>query len=334
MGVSGLPVPTAFAARSTSAQAACTRIITKCCGYTYDTDDLKLLTVGLTMSSEASPLVLRRRLRTELRAARLRNELTQDQVAGAMQWSLSKMNRIEKAQTGISINDLRALLTFYNITDNEQIAELFTLARAAKQHPWWRGYRGIASLSLLELMDYESASSALSQFETLFIPGILQTEEYASAVLQLFYGGPSDDRIAALVDLRARRRDLLINDDVPKFSFILDESVIQRLVGHPAIMSRQLQHLIGIAELPNVTIQITPFIAGLHPGMKGSFEIVRFDNNPDESVVFLENTRGDFISDDPMEVNSYLEAFDLIRELSLGPLDSIRRMSQAADETI
>ena len=249
-----------------------------------------------------------------------------------MQWSLSKMNRIEKAQTGISINDLRALLAFYNITDNEQIAELLTLARAARQRPWWRDYSGIASLSLLELMDYESASSAVSQFETLFIPGILQTEEYASAVLRLFYSGPSDDRIAALVDLRARRRDLLINDNAPEFSFILDESVIQRVVGSPAIMNRQLRHLIDVSELPSVTVQIAPFTAGLHPGMKGPFEIVRFDDDSDESVVFLENARGDFMSDAPMEVNNYLGAFDFIRELSLEPLDSVRRVSQVAEE--
>lgn len=247
-----------------------------------------------------------------------------------MQWSLSKINRIEKAQVGISINDLRILLAFYNIKDSEQIEKLSTLARAAKQRPWWRGYNDIAPLSLLELMDYESASSAVSQFEAMFIPGILQTEAYASAVLQLFYDGPSDDRIAQLVDLRAKRRDLLTHDNAPSFSFILDECVIQRLVGSPAIMSRQLQHLLNIAELPTVTVQIVPFTAGLHPGMKGSFEIVQFDDDPDEAVVFVENTRGDFISDDPMEAQKYLAAFDLVRELSLGPLDSIRHMIQAA----
>ena len=105
-----------------------------------------------------------------------------------MEWSLSKMNRIEKAKTGISANDLKALLRLYGITDKERIEELLALARAARESPWWRRYSDIAPATLLELIDYEYAASAVSQFETMFVPGILQTEEYASAVLQTFYG--------------------------------------------------------------------------------------------------------------------------------------------------
>ena len=181
------------------------------------------------MGESASPLMLRRRLRTELRMARIKKELTQEQVAKAMEWSLSKMNRIEKAKTGISTNDLKALLPLYGITDKERTDELLALARAARQSPWWSRYSDVAPPELLELIEYEYAASEVSQFETMFVPGILQTEDYASAVLRGFYGEKSaSERVAALIELRTRRRDLLTSDNAPNFHFVLDESVVRR----------------------------------------------------------------------------------------------------------
>ena len=275
----------------------------------------------------------RRRLRNELRTARLNKELTQEQVATAMEWSLSKMNRIEKAKTGISANDLKALLRLYGITDKERTEELIALARAARQTPWWRSYAGIAPATLLQLIDYESAASAISQFEPMFVPGILQTEEYARAVLRLSYGeGSPAERVPALVDLRTRRRDLLVSEDAPTFSFLLDESVIRRLVGSPAITSQQLTRLAELADRPNVTIRVVPFAAGPHPGMRGAFKVIEFDDEPDENVAFLEGPRGDFISDDPEETKSYLETFNRIAQKALGPSESVGLLRKAAGE--
>jgi transcriptional regulator with XRE-family HTH domain len=286
------------------------------------------------MADTASPLMLRRRLRTELRIARLNRELTQEQVARAMEWSLSKMNRIEKAKSGISTNDLKELLRLYGIVDKERTEELLARARAARQSPWWSWYRDIAPAELLELIDFESAASAVSQFETIFVPGILQTAEYASAVLQAFHGEKSAaERVAALVDLYTRRSDLLVSENAPVFSFVLDESVIRRQIGSPAAMKRQFMRLVHVAELPNVTIQIVPFTAGLHPKMNGSFEVVQFDDTPDENIVFLEGPRGDsIIDDDPAETAEYLWAFRRIAQKALGPLESLVRLRQAADE--
>ena len=279
-------------------------------------------------------MMLRRRLRTELRNARLETGLTQEQVAKAMVWSLSKMIRIETAQTGISVNDLKALLSLYGITDKDQVAELVDLAQAAKRPPWWRPYAEFAPPALLQLIDYESAASAVSQFETMFVPGILQIEDYASAILEVFYDEKSsDDRVVALVDLRTKRRDLLTSKDAPRFSFVLDESVIHRLVGSPALMNRQLQHLVAVSELPNVTMQVVPFTAGLHPGMKGPFEVVQFEDSPDESVVFVEEPRGDFINDNPRETQGYLDNFERIAEKALGPSESVDLLRAAAEAT-
>jgi transcriptional regulator with XRE-family HTH domain len=275
----------------------------------------------------------RRRLRNELRTARLNQELTQEQVAKAMDWSLSKMNRIEKAKTGISTNDLKVLLPLYGITDRARTEELLALARASRQTPWWRGYGDVAPATLLELIDYESAASIISQFEPMFVPGILQIEEYAREVLRLAYGeGSPAERVPALVDLRTKRRDLLTSEDAPTFSFLLDESVIRRPAGSPAIMDRQLLHLAGLAELPNVTIRVVPYSAGLHPGMRGPFKVIEFDDEPDENIAFLEGSHGDFISDDPAETKSYLETFGRIARIALGPSDSVSFLRTVAGE--
>ncbi len=248
-----------------------------------------------------------------------------------MEWSLSKMNRIEKAKSGISANDLKALLRLYDITDKMRTDELVDLAREARQSPWWKRYSDVAPPALLELIDYESAASAVSQFETIFVPGILQTEAYASAVLQVFYDEKSaSDKVAALVDLRTRRRELVNSENAPNFSFVLDESVIHRVAGTPAITSRQLMHLVEVAEQPNVTIRVVPFAAGLHPGMRGPFEVVQFEDTPDENMVFIEGPRDDIISDDPKETQNYLEAFEHIMQISLTPSDSLDRLREAA----
>ena len=284
------------------------------------------------MEDNVSPLMLRRLLRTELFNARTDKKLTQQQVAEAMDWSLSKMNRIEQAKTGISINDLRMLLRLYDVTDEGETERLVGMARQAKQSPWWpRRFSEVASKELLDLIDYEFAASGIRQFETSFVPGILQTEDYASAVLHVFHGEDSaPERVAALVDLRTRRRDLLSGGNAPKFSFLLDESVIKRLVGSPSVMREQLESLVKVAELPNVMLQIVPFSAGLHPGMKGPFEVVEFDDMPGENIVFIDRPGGSLISDDPKTTESYLKDYRRIAEKSLTPADSAERIRKAA----
>ena len=229
------------------------------------------------MAEVGSPLVQRRRLRTELKKARQTSGLTQEKVASEMDWSLSKIIRIESGSSGISANDLKALLQLYGVKDPGQVDSLIALARAARERSWWSAYRDVAPQSLLQLIEYESEAHAVRQFETLFIPGILQTEDYARAVLQNHYDeGPGSDQLRALVELRTRREDLFDAENGPSFHFVLDEAVVHRLVVGPSVMRRQLRRLIEVANRPNITIEIVPFSAGLHPGMKGPFEIIEF----------------------------------------------------------
>jgi transcriptional regulator with XRE-family HTH domain len=285
------------------------------------------------MTEGGSPLVHRRRLRAELKKARQTSGLTQDQVAGEMDWSLSKVIRIEAGSSGISTNDLKALLQLYGVEDSGQVDSLVALARAARERSWWSAYRDVAPSSLLQLIEYEYAASVVRQFETTFIPGILQTEDYARTVIQDYYNErQGSDKLRALVELRIRREDLFDADNRPSFQFMLDEAVIRRLVAGSSVMRNQLRRLIEVAEKPNVTVEVIPFSAGLHRGMNGPFEIIEFADPSDSDIVFLESPRGDIVSDDPEETLKYREAFERLEKAALGPRDSLALIAKIANE--
>jgi transcriptional regulator with XRE-family HTH domain len=285
------------------------------------------------MADGASPLVQRRRLRTELRRARQERGLTQEQVASDMDWSLSKIIRIEGAATGISTTDLKALLSLYEITDPERTNQLTALARAARERSWWSAYRDVAAPALIQLIEYESAASVIMQFENTFVPGILQTEDYARVVLQDYNTEKlSPERVSALVDLRVRREELLERNNPPRFTFILDEATVRRLIGGVSVMRSQVQCLIEVAKKPNVLIEVIPFKVGLHPGMSGPFEIIEFADPLDEDVVFLESPRGDIVSDNPEETLRYRETFGQLRKLALSEQDSLAYLGDIASE--
>jgi transcriptional regulator with XRE-family HTH domain len=285
------------------------------------------------MADGGSPLVQRGRLRAELRKARQTSGLTQEQVAGEMDWSMSKIIRIEAGSSGIGSNDLKALLQLYGVKDPEKVDSLIALARAARERSWWSAYRDVAPQSLLQLIEYESAALAIRQFESLFIPGMLQTADYARAVIQSYDDErPESDELRALVELHVRREELIDSDNAPSFHFILDEAVVRRLVGGQSVMRRQLRRLLEIADKPNITVEIVPFSAGLHVGMKGPFEIIEFADPLDRDIAFLESPRGDIISDDPEHTARYREVFERLRKASLGPRDSMTHVARIADE--
>ena len=280
-----------------------------------------------------SPAVQRRRLRAELRRARLQAGLTQDQVATAMDWSLSKVIRIEAGSVGISTNDLKALLILYKMVDGEQTDDLVALARAGRERSWQSAYRDVVSPRMLQLIEYEAAALIIRNFQPLVVPGLLQTEEYAKAVLGQFAGTATAARIDAQVDFRMRRQELLDRADMPLLFFILDEAATRRLVGGPAVMRRQVRKLIELAGRPNITVEIVPFSAGVHPGLLGPFVIYEFPDPADDDVLYLENPLGDVISrDSAEEILRYREAFEDLRKLSFGPDGSLAYLDRLAKE--
>ena len=162
----------------------------------------------MASSEQLSPAVQRRRLRTEIRAARQVAGLTQDQVASAMDWSLSKIIRIEGGSVTISTNDIKALLACYQITDEHKIRTLVESARGARQRSWWREYADVANPKYLQYIEYESGAFAMRSFQPLVIPGILQTYEYAQSIQRQFAPYTPAGSADALVELRMRRQEL------------------------------------------------------------------------------------------------------------------------------
>jgi transcriptional regulator with XRE-family HTH domain len=286
------------------------------------------------MAVDDAPVLPRRRLRAELKRARQHSGLTQEQVASQMYWSESKVIRIESGASGISVNDMKALLGLYGVTDPGQVNFFVGLAQAARKRSPWGSYRDVAPQSLLQLIEYESVASVIRQFETMFIPGILQTEDYARAVIENYYYGerPGSDRLRALVELRLRRENLFDSENAPSFHFMLDEAVVRRLVGGASVMRSQLRRLLEVVDKPNVVVEIIPFSAGLNPGMRSPFEIIEFADPSDSDIVFLESRRGDIISDVSEETLSYREAFAELGKASLGPRDSLAWLARIADE--
>jgi hypothetical protein len=250
-----------------------------------------------------------------------------------MVWSLSKVIRIESGSSGISANDLKALLQLYRVTDTEQVDALLALARAGRERSWSSAYRDVAPQQLLQLTEYESEAEVIRQFEATFVPGILQTEDYARAVIDNYYEeGLSSIQLHELVELRTRRQDVIDRDNPPSFHFMLDEAVVRRLVGGKSIMRRQLRRLIALAERPHITVEVVPFSAGLHPGMKGPFEIIEFSDQSESDIVYLESPRGDLFTDVPEETAKYREDFAKLGKASLGPQGSLARINKVADE--
>jgi transcriptional regulator with XRE-family HTH domain len=284
-------------------------------------------------SESPSPAVQRRRLRTELRRARQQAGLTQEQVAEAMEWSLSKVIRIEAGTVGISANDLKALLGYYKVVDTEEIAGLLALARAGRERPWQSVYRDVVSPRLLQFIEFEEAASVTRNFQPLAVPGLLQTEEYARSMLGQPSADISDKRIDSMVEVRVRRQELLDRDDSPLMFFIMDEAVTRRLVGGKDAMRRQLRRIVELGERPRITVEVVPFSVGAHRGLQGSFVIQEFPDPADDDVLYLESPQGEVISrDDPELVLHYREVFEELRRLSLGPERSLTFLSKLADD--
>jgi transcriptional regulator with XRE-family HTH domain len=281
-----------------------------------------------------SPVVQGRRLRNDLRRARQQARKTQDEAAKAMDWSLSKIIRIENGSVGISTNDLKALLDFYGIDDADRINELVALAKAAKERSWWSTYKDIAPPRLLQLIEYEGTAFIIRNFQPLLIPGLLQTEDYARAVIEQFSEEqPAKDHIDAMVALRMKRQELLDRTDAPLAFFILDESVVRRLVGGKTVIRDQVLRLTELARRQNMTIEIVPFTAGVHRGMQGPFVALEFPDEADDDVLYLESPRGDLINrDDSEEILEYREIFEQLRDMSLRPDGSVAFLDRLLKE--
>jgi hypothetical protein len=279
------------------------------------------------------PDVQRRLLSRELRSARGRNGHTQLTAALALEWSLSKFIRIERGETGVSITDLRALLSYYKIHDPDYITRLEELARTSRYRPFDK-YRDVINKPFAKYLGHEAAADGILQYQHFLIPGLLQVEEYARAVLS---ANIDDERKVELtVELRAERQKRFMQPDSGRTaSFIIDEGSLHRLIGGPSVMATQLQHLLKTAEAPSVQIRVVPFSAGAHRGLTTSFVLLEFAQDPNADVVFLESADEDSrILDDQEAIDLYKTRFESMRSLAVDarefePLTSIFHTAEA-----
>jgi hypothetical protein len=184
---------------------------------------------------------------------------------------------------------------------------------------------------LLQFIDYEAASATIRAFQSLVVPGLLQTEEYARAVIQAVMPKASKAQIEAAVMVRMRRQEILTRPDPVQLLAVVDEAVVRRQVGGEGAMRRQAKHLVAMGDRKNVTIEVVRFSAGVHPGMQGPFVIFEFPDAEDDDVLFLESSRGDLIvRDEPDEIADYEERFDAMRRLSSGRKGSLAFLEAVA----
>lgn len=288
----------------------------------------------MTTSSQ-SPIVQRRRLRSELRAERDRVGLTQEQVANEMDWSLSKVIRIEKGDVGISTNDLRALLRLYEVTDSDRVNGLIALARSGRKRSWWHEYRDRLTPTFTKLIGYEAESVRIIAVSGLLIPGLLQTEDYARAI-QVDCGPikMDEDEADAMTEIRMRRQQELFENRRPatQIEAIVDEGALRRVVGSPETTVEQLEHLAGMAERPYVDVRVVPFNAGAYPGMFGTFTILQFEDPITDDVMYVDELSGLLVFRDlPDETDQYWEALARIRESALSSEKSIGLIREAKE---
>jgi transcriptional regulator with XRE-family HTH domain len=265
-----------------------------------------------------SPTVQRRRLGIELRRLRERAGLTIEKVAAELECSDSKVSRIETGQVSATPRDVRDMLDLYKI-DREQRDALVQVARRARQRDWWEAY---SDTLVVPLVGLETAADAIAEYQTMAVPGLLQTLDYARAVLRVGRPDLIPEQIDRWVEFRMARQELLTRDHSPAFSVMIEECVLRRPVGGQSIMGRQLHHLSEAAKLPTVTIRVLPLAVGEHVGMNGPFTIYRFFGPDDPDVVYLEHPRGDMYLENAEQVKPYALAFDRLQEAALSPEDS------------
>ena len=283
----------------------------------------------------AGPTTTRRRLRAELRSLRLAKKLSVEDVVSEVEWSTSKLIRIENGQVSISVSDLTALLRLYGPVDAVRENQLKQLARASKQRRWWSGYQRYLSAPYLAFIGYESDSTSIRQYHPTMVPGLLQTEEYARAVNEAIGSVEPADGVleAQLKAAMMRQRHVLHRPDPPRFVALIDEAALRRPVGGPAVMRDQLNHLVKLSAQENVTMVVVPFQAGPHRGLLGPFALMEYADPLNDDVVAVGHHGGTMIvQDQPDVIKDYRQAADDLVDLGLHGEDAIRFIQEVLRE--
>ncbi len=265
---------------------------------------------GMTGASGGGPTALRILLGAQLRRLREARRITLDEAGNVIRASGSKVSRLETGRVGFKDRDIADLLTFYGVTDQLQRNSLRELARSASARGWWHDYSDVLPPWFEAYVGLEEAATSIRAYEIQFVPGLLQTEDYARAVTLLGHHGAPTDEIDRRVRLRMARQALLAEPRSVHLWAVLDEAALRRPAGRPGVMRRQLQHLIEAADRPNVTIQVVPFKAGAHAAAGGPFSVLRFAERDLPDVVYLEQLTSALYLDKRETVDHYMAVME------------------------
>ncbi|MEV0618609.1 helix-turn-helix transcriptional regulator [Nonomuraea sp. NPDC050404] len=275
-----------------------------------------------------TPTVRLRRLAAELRHLRASTGLTREEVGGQTNINAATLYRIEYAKAKPQVRTLVALLDAYNASDDQR-AELLALLRESGERGWLQ--RTDLPEPYSNYIYFESEASALLDFEALFVPGLLQTEEYARAVIRGTVPDLSKDEVENRVRARLERQALLKRDEPLRLWAVVDEAVIHRRVGGRQVTHDQLAHLLACVEEPNITLQVIPYDAGAHPGMPGSFCILQYEpGNPD--LIYAEGIATDMFLEEESDIVRYTMAFEHLRAIAASPETTGHLLAAAVDE--
>ncbi|TDD81564.1 XRE family transcriptional regulator [Saccharopolyspora karakumensis] len=272
----------------------------------------------------SSPTFRRRRLARRIRRLREDAGLTQEQAAASLDMSTSALSRKETGEVATSVHEVRSMMDLYDAYD----PGLVDLARSARAKPWWHAY-GITSRGYFDL---EEEAVSVRDWQSAFLPGLLQTEDYARGV----FDGVSvlaDEEIDKAVAARMWRRHRLHDADEPLcFSAVIDESVLRRPVGGPAVIRKQLAALLELMDIPTVTVQIMPVAAGAHRGLEGSFTLLSYADVEENDVLFVEHAVGSLHIDKPDAVATAASTFERMRASALNGEESAALISRLVSD--
>jgi transcriptional regulator with XRE-family HTH domain len=279
-----------------------------------------------------SPSMRRRRLAAELRKLREQTGLSLTDAAKRVGWQQSRLSRIETRQSGIPAPDLRKLLNLYEVEDEEYRKYLADLARRVNERGWWQKYAGLIGSEYADLIGIEEEARAIRAYGQELVPGLLQTSEYAHAVMRAAWPTNTAVQIDRRVEVRLERQEILIRSDPPppRFHVVLSEAVLRRPVGGREVMRSQLEYLLRPRDRSNVTIQVLPFDAGVHPAMAGPFTMITFPDPNDLGVVNVENATGALILEEPAEIRVYDEIWSTLQASALSADDSQAYLKSAS----
>ncbi|WP_018683256.1 helix-turn-helix domain-containing protein [Actinokineospora enzanensis] len=272
------------------------------------------------MTRQRDPRFSKRQLGRLLRTFREQAGKTQPEVAARMDWSVSKLIRIEKAAVGVSTTDLRALLTEYGMHDDELVTDLTNVAKESREQPWYAQFDSVTSEPFRRLLAYEGSAVAIHQFHPLLVPGHLQTREYARAVLATVYSGAELD---LALEARMQRQQRLA-EEPPRLVMLIDEGAVRREIGGREVLHEQLRHLLVRTSEPTTCVRVVPYGAGAHPGLAGAFVLLELDEEISDTVLFEETAGKDYLANgDSDVVTAAWERFLAIEQSALTEAETV-----------